>query len=59
MNVGASGVAVIVPTWKGAHYLPALVAALRAQSLPPDQIMVIDSSSPDGTADAALSLIHI
>ena len=56
MTVRADGVSVIIPTWKGARYLPALIAGLRSQSLPPDEIVVIDSSSPDGSADLARTL---
>jgi rhamnosyltransferase len=46
-------VAVIIPTRQAASSLPGLLAALRQQSLPPSEIIVIDSSSADGTADIA------
>lgn len=49
-------VSVIIPTWKATPYLPHLIPKLKAQSLPPTEIIIIDSSSPDGTADLASSL---
>ena len=45
--------AVIIPTYNAARYWPALSAGIRAQSLAPDQVVVIDSSSSDGTAELA------
>jgi rhamnosyltransferase len=47
---------VVIPTWNGARHLPALIAALRSQSLAPEAILVIDSSSSDGSADLAARL---
>lgn len=49
-------VAVVIPVWQGARHLPGLIAALRRQTLAPDPILVIDSSSTDGSADLARSL---
>jgi rhamnosyltransferase len=46
-------VAVIIPTFKAARYWAALSAGIRAQSLAVEQVIVIDSSSSDGTADLA------
>ena len=46
-------VAVIIPTYNAARYWPALSAGIRAQSLVPDRVIVIDSSSKDGTAELA------
>jgi len=50
------GIAVVIPTWKGASYLTAHIAALRQQSVIPGTILVIDSSSPDGSAELARAL---
>lgn len=47
---------VIIPTWKATPYLPHLIPNLKAQSLPPHEIIVIDSTSPDGSAALASSL---
>jgi rhamnosyltransferase len=46
-------VAVILPTYNAARYWPGLSEGIRAQSLVPGQVIVIDSSSSDGTADLA------
>jgi rhamnosyltransferase len=46
-------VALIVPTYNAAPYWSALVDGIQSQSLAPRQIIVIDSSSIDGTAQAA------
>lgn len=46
-------VAVIIPTFNAARYWAALSAGIRAQSLAADQVIVIDSSSSDGTANLA------
>jgi rhamnosyltransferase len=48
--------AVIVPTWQGVRHLPGLVAQLRRQTVPAEPLLVIDSSSSDGSADLARSL---
>ena len=49
-------VAVVIPVWQGSRHLPALIAALRRQTVAPDPILVIDSSSNDGSAELARSL---
>jgi rhamnosyltransferase len=46
-------VALIIPTYNAAHYWQALSAGIRAQSLMPNRVVVIDSSSEDGTAEMA------
>lgn len=46
-------VAVIIPTFNAARYWPALSDGIRAQSLMPERVIVIDSSSSDGTAGLA------
>jgi rhamnosyltransferase len=47
---------VIIPTYNGAHHLPALIGQLRQQSVAADPILVIDSSSVDGSPELARSL---
>ena len=44
---------VIIPTYNAARYWNALAEGIRAQSLKADRVIVIDSSSKDGTADLA------
>ena len=46
-----SGLAVVVPNFNGAHVLPRCLDALRAQTLPPDEVVVVDNGSTDGSAD--------
>lgn len=46
-------VAIIIPTRQAESSLPGLLGALRQQSLAPFEIVVVDSSSTDKTADIA------
>ncbi len=46
-------ISVIVPTWNEAKYLPALLESLRGQTLPPQEVLVADSGSTDGTQELA------
>lgn len=43
----------VIPTLNAAALLPGLLDAAAAQSAPPEGVLVIDSSSDDGTADLA------
>ena len=49
-------ISLIVPTLNASKNLPALFESLSAQTLPPLEILVVDSSSSDGTADLARKL---
>ncbi|MEA2115042.1 MAG: glycosyltransferase, partial [Thermodesulfobacteriota bacterium] len=44
-------VSVILPTWNGAQWLEAVLSGLEQQTLVPDEIIVVDSGSTDGTLD--------
>lgn len=44
---------VIIPTLNEAAYLPGLLDALSEQTRPPDEIIVADAGSTDGTAELA------
>jgi rhamnosyltransferase len=46
-------VAVIIPTWKARPWLARQLAALASQELRPATVVVVDSSSPDGSAELA------
>lgn len=46
-------IAVIIPTYNAARYWEALSAGIGAQTLKPGRLIVIDSSSKDGTAELA------
>ena len=48
-------VSVILPTLNAAGEIAALLAAFKDQTRPPDEILVVDSGSTDGTAELARS----
>jgi rhamnosyltransferase len=54
-RVALGKVALIIPTYEAARYWAALSEGIRSQSLVPDRVIVIDSSSSDGTAELARS----
>ncbi len=56
--VSVAEVAVIIPTYNAAKHWTALSAGLQQQGLQPSQILVIDSSSSDGTRDLAAQCGH-
>jgi GT2 family glycosyltransferase len=43
--------AVIVPNWNGQRWLPQCLAALAAQSTLPDELIVVDNGSSDGSLE--------
>jgi GT2 family glycosyltransferase len=43
----------VIPTWSGLRYLPACLAALRAQLGPGDEIVLVDNRSRDRAGDWA------
>ena len=47
---------VIIPALNEAATLPGLLRALQAQTRPPDEVIVADANSADGTADLARAL---
>ncbi len=46
-------ISVIIPTWNGLGMLQQAVASLRRGSRPPDEVVVVDNGSSDGTAEWA------
>lgn len=44
-------VAVVVPCWNGRRWLPGLFASLRAQTRAPDEVVVVDNGSTDGSLE--------
>lgn len=48
-------ISVIIPTLNAAAWLPELLSRLQKQTLPPAEIIVVDSSSTDGTPELASS----
>lgn len=45
----------IIPNWNGGARLERLLAGLSAQSLSPDEVIVVDNGSEDGSAEMARS----
>lgn len=50
-----SQLSVIIPTLNEAAALPGLLEALQAQTRPPDEIIIADAGSQDGTRELALA----
>jgi hypothetical protein len=48
-------ISVIIPVYNGAGTLPSCLAALNGSDRAPDEVIVVDDSSSDGSADMALS----
>ena len=44
-------ISVIIPTWNGAQHLPVCLNALRRQTLPPYEIILVDNASEDHTRE--------
>lgn len=42
-------ISVIIPNWNGATHLPVCLAALRRQTLPPHEVILVDNASRDGS----------
>ncbi len=40
-------ISVVIPNWNGAHHLPTCLEALRRQTLPPLEVIVVDNASQD------------
>ena len=49
-------ISLIIPTLNAARDLPALMMRLQNQTMPPDEIIVVDSESGDGTPELARGL---
>jgi GT2 family glycosyltransferase len=50
--------AVVVPNWNGRRWLPGLLDSLAAQTRPPDEVVVVDNGSTDGSLDLLRERAH-
>jgi poly-beta-1,6-N-acetyl-D-glucosamine synthase len=53
---GPAGLTVLVPAYNEAAFVADTIRSLQAQSRPPDEIIVIDDHSSDGTGEVARAL---
>lgn len=44
-------ISIVIPTWNGARHLPVCFRALRRQTLPPYEIILVDNASSDDTQE--------
>jgi GT2 family glycosyltransferase len=50
VTVPGADVSLVIPTFNGRHLLGECLAAVEAQTRPPEQVVVVDNGSTDGTA---------
>ncbi len=46
-----SGPSVVIPNWNGRGWLPDCLSAVAAQTVAPDEVIVVDNSSTDGSVE--------
>ncbi len=51
-----NGISVIIPAYNASAYLAEALESVRAQTIQPDEIIVVDNASTDGTGELALNL---
>ena len=51
--MSAAGVTAVIPVWNRKELLERALASLRAQTRPPEEILVVDNGSTDGSAEVA------
>jgi GT2 family glycosyltransferase len=48
-GVIGAGVSVVIPNWNGRRWLPGCLGALAGQGRPPEEVIVVDNGSTDGS----------
>jgi len=56
MNQPETTISVVIPAYNAAHFLPRSLASVFAQTLPPQEVIVVDDGSTDGTGEVAAAL---
>jgi GT2 family glycosyltransferase len=51
MTASGPRITVVIPNWNGRHWLPECLRALAAQTRPPDEVIIVDNGSDDGSLE--------
>jgi GT2 family glycosyltransferase len=51
MTASEPRISVVIPNWNGRHWLPECLTALAAQTRSPDEVIVVDNGSDDGSLE--------
>lgn len=54
---GRPSIAVLVPNWNDARYLPKCLGSITGQEVPPDELVVVDDASTDDSVQVIRNLI--
>jgi GT2 family glycosyltransferase len=47
----AAGLSLVIPNWNGLRWLPGCLASLATQTVAPDEVIVVDNGSTDGSLE--------
>ena len=57
VTVAKRSVSVLIPTFNRASFLPGMLASIANQTAPPDEVILVDDGSTDGTAQVVESWV--